>query len=145
MTQLHFSILIQAPKEKVWHTLLDDQPYRLWTSVFADGSYYEGSWEEGESIHFLTPDGCGMASEIAENRYAERVSIRHLGIITHGQVDTQSEEVKAWAPAYETYYLSEKGPDTQVKVTMDSVAEYEAYFQETWPKALAKLKELCEA
>ena len=38
MQKLHFSMLINAPKDKVWHAMLDDQPYRclLYTSDAAD-------------------------------------------------------------------------------------------------------------
>jgi hypothetical protein len=37
-----------------------------------------------------------MVAEIAENRRNEFISIRHLGFIANGIVDTTSEVVKAW-------------------------------------------------
>ena len=46
MQTQHFSIMIDAPKEKVWHSMLDDETYRDWTAAFSEGSYYEGAWEE---------------------------------------------------------------------------------------------------
>lgn len=33
---------------------------------------------------------------------------------------------------------------TEVKVEMDAPAEYEEFMNEAWPKALARLKEICE-
>jgi hypothetical protein len=33
---------------------------------------------------------------------------------------------------------------TEVKVDMDVTPEFEAYMEQTWPKALAKLKMTCE-
>jgi hypothetical protein len=86
MQKLHFSTLINAPKDKVWHAMLDDQPYREWTKAFNEGSYYKGSWEKGSKILFLGPDPNtgeegGMVSRIAENKPYEFISIEHLGIV----------------------------------------------------------------
>ena len=55
MKKLQFSIEINAPKEKVWDTLWQDENYRKWTSVFIEGSFAESDWKEGGKIHFLTP------------------------------------------------------------------------------------------
>lgn len=59
MHRLHFSIVIDAPKEKVWHTMLDEDSYRAWTQVFADGSHYVGDWSKGSKILFLAPEKRG--------------------------------------------------------------------------------------
>ena len=37
MTRLTFSTTINAPKELVWRTMLEDETYRKWTSAFAEG------------------------------------------------------------------------------------------------------------
>ncbi len=34
MSKLNFSIVIDAPKEKVWDTMLEDKTYRIWTEAF---------------------------------------------------------------------------------------------------------------
>lgn len=141
----HFSVEIDAPRRRVWHAMLDPQPYREWTSAFCEGSYYEGGWEAGQRIRFLTPSGEGMVAEIAEHRPLEFVSIRHLGAIhAGGAEDLTSDEVRAWAPAYENYTFSESGGRTRVQVDMDVLPEYEAFMAETWPKALARLKAIAE-
>jgi uncharacterized protein YndB with AHSA1/START domain len=63
MKTLHFSIIINATKEKVWHAMLDDATYRQWTSVFnPSGSYYEGGLNTGDSIRFLGPNEDGTVS-----------------------------------------------------------------------------------
>ncbi len=144
MKILHFSIIIIAPKEKVWGMMLDHESYKSWTAEFAAGSYYEGSWEKGEKIKFLAPDGGGMTSVIAENKPFEFLSIKHLGYIKDGIEDTESPEIKAWAPSFENYTLSENNGVTEVKVDMDVTPEFEEYMAQTWPKALAKLKMVCE-
>src|SRR5687768_15123433 len=111
MQKLHFTILIDAPREKVWHTMLDDATYRQWTEVFASGSHYMGSWEKGSKILFLAPEEdstSGMVSRIVENRPYEFISIEHLGEVHDGKEVTASEQVKTWSGAHENYTFREK-------------------------------------
>ena len=142
---LTFSVEIRAPRSVVWHKMLDAEGYSTWTAAFCEGSYYVGSWETGSKIQFLAPSGDGMTAVVAESRPFEYVSIRHLGEISQGVEDTTSEKVRAWAPAYENYEFTEAGSATTVTVRLDTVPEYEQYMLETYPKALQRLKELCEA
>ena len=151
MQKIHSSIQIQAPKEKVWDTMLQDATYRQWTVPFNPGSYYEGNWEEGSEIKFLgcdeqgNPQPGGMYSRIKENRLHEFVSIEHVGIITpDGVIDTTSDEVKNWAPSFENYTFEEHEGGTKVSVDLDISDEYKAMFEAMWPKALQILKELAE-
>lgn len=143
---LRFSAVIQAPPERVWERMLAPESYREWTAAFMEGSYYEGSWEPGQRIRFLSPMGGGMAAEIAENRRGAFVSIRHLGEVRpDGTEDLDSPAVRAWAPAYENYRFVARGDGaTEVQVEMDSLPSYEAFMLEAWPKALARLKAVCE-
>ena len=145
MKPMNFSITIRAPKEKVWNTMLQQETYRIWTAEFGEGSYYEGSWEQGKKIRFLGPDGSGgMTSVIAENKPYRYLSIKHQGIIKNGIDDTESPEAKAWS-GYENYTFAERGDSTELKVELSAIpAEFEQYMADTWPKALARLKSLCE-
>jgi uncharacterized protein YndB with AHSA1/START domain len=145
MKALHFTTLIQAPRETVWDTMLGPATYRIWTAAFAEGSYFEGSWDQGQRIRFLAPDGRGMTAQIAENREHEFVSIKHLGYVKDGIDDTESEEVRSWAPAFENYSFMNEGAATRVNVDMDITPDFEEYMLKTWPVALAKLKALCES
>ena len=149
MQKLHFSMLINAPKDKVWHAMLDDQPYREWTNAFNEGSYYKGSWEKGSKILFLGPDPNtgeegGMVSRIAENKPYEFISIEHLGIVQNGVEDTTSEAARKWAPAFENYTFNDKDGATEVLVDIDVEDEHAQIFNDMWPKGLRKLKELAE-
>jgi uncharacterized protein YndB with AHSA1/START domain len=149
MKKIHFKIDINASKEKVWDTMLEDATYREWTAPFNEGSYYKGDWTKGSEIIFLGPDPetgkeGGMVSRIAENKKYEFISIEHLGIIKDGVEDTTSEEVKKWTPAFENYTFKEKNGTTEVIVEMDINDEYKEMFEGMWPKALQKLKELAE-
>jgi Activator of Hsp90 ATPase homolog 1-like protein len=150
MEKMHFEVEIHAPREKVWNAMLEDVTYRQWTKPFNEGSVYEGSWEEGSIIKFY---GCdengnqysdGMYSQIKENRKYEFVSIEHLGMIENGVVDTTSEKVKKWAPAFENYTFTDSQGGTLVAVDVDTNKEYTEMFKGVWPKALQILKDICE-
>ncbi len=150
MQKIHFSIQISAPKEKVWHTMLDLPTYKEWTKPFnPGGSYYKGDWSKGSKILFIGPDPetgkeGGMVSRVADNRPYEFLSIEHVGIISDGKEDTTSEEVKKWTPAFENYTFVEKNVGTEVLVDMDINDEYKAMFEDMWPKSLKLLKALAE-
>jgi L-rhamnose mutarotase len=149
MQKLHFSITINAPKEKVWHAMLDDETYREWTKAFNPGGYYKGNWEKGSKILFLGPDPGtgeegGMVSQIEENKPYEFLSIKHIGIINNGVEDTTSEEAKKWAPAYENYTFKEKDRATEVLIAQDMEDEYVEMFSKMWPEGLERLKEIAE-
>lgn len=150
MEKLTFTTIINAPKEKVWHTMLDDVTYREWTKPFNEGSRYEGKWETGSEMRFIGIDdngkeSGGMYSKIKEARLYEFVSIEHLGMLSEtGEIDTTSEEVKKWTPAFENYTFNEKDDGIEVFVELTVPDEWKDMFNDMWPKALAKLKEIAE-
>jgi len=148
MEKMHFSMNINATKEKVWKTMLNEDTYRIWTEAFMPGSYYVGDWSKGSKILFLAPakEGGtgGMVSRIAENKPYEFISIEHLGQMKDGKEDTTSEPVNEWAGALENYTFREIDGKTIVQVDMDTNEEYIEMFQTIWPKALQKLKDLAE-
>lgn len=150
MKKLHHSVLIQAPKEKVWNTMFDEHTYSEWTKVFNPDSHFVGNWKEGSEIRFIGTDTegtgeiGGMISRIKENRLHEFMSIEHVGVIENGVVDTTSEKVKKWAPSFENYTFTEKDGGTEVTVDMEVEEEFEDMFEILWPKALQALKELSE-
>ena len=144
MRTLHYSSVIDAPAKRVWDVMLGPETFRAWTAEFAEGSYFEGAWDAGRKIRFLTPDGSGMTSIIAESRPYAFVSIKHLGIVKDGVDDTESDAARNWAPAYENYTFLEGGSATELRIDVDAPPDFETYMEEAWPKALAKLKSLCE-
>jgi len=144
MTRLTFSTAINAPKELVWRTLLDDETYRKWTSAFAEGSYAVTDWKPGSKALFVGPDGTGMVSRIAEHVPNEFLSIEHLGTVKNGVEDSTSTDVQEWAGAHENYTLRDNGSSVTLTIEMDTADGYKEYFEETWPKALAALKDLAE-
>lgn len=142
--QIQFEATIDAPVAVVWEQMFGAESYRHWTAAFAEGSYFEGSWSQGSRIRFLSPSGDGMVAEIAENRLNEFVSIRHLGLVIKGEDDTDSESVRAWAPAYENYTFSSVPEGTRIVVDQDVTEEFEQSMRDTWSKAFELLKQLCQ-
>lgn len=148
LDKLYFWVSIFAPVEKVYNTMLDDACYREWTSVFDPTSRYEGSWQKGSRIKFLGTghDGKtgGMLSRIRENTPNEFVSIEHLGMVSDGIEILSGAEVESWIGVMENYTFTSYNGKTVVSVDLGSNPEFDSYFSETWPIALAKLKEICE-
>jgi uncharacterized protein YndB with AHSA1/START domain len=144
MTRLQFSTTINAPKEIVWRTMLDDETYRKWTSAFQEGSHAVTDWKAGSKALFLAPDGSGMVSRVAEHRPNEFLSLEHVGIVKNGVEDLASDEVKQWVGARENYRIREQAGRVTLTIEMDTVEDHKQYFEDTWPKALAALKELSE-
>lgn len=148
MDKLNFSIIINATKEKVWNTMLEDKTYRIWTEAFSKGSHYIGDWSKGSKILFLGPNENGemggMVSRIKENKLYEYISIEHLGVVENGKEDTTSDAVKQWAGSLENYTFKNKDGKTELLVDMDINDEYKEMFECMWPAALKKLKELAE-
>lgn len=147
MVRLRFSILINAPRERVWNIMIDDAGFREWTEPFMAGSHFVGTWDEGSKILFLAPGEngeAGMVSRIRANRRHEFISIEHLGVVDSGIEDTTSEAVKGWAGALEEYTLREVAGATELLVETDTAEEYREMFESTWPKALERLKDLAE-
>ena len=152
MKKLQFKTNINAPIAKVYNTMLgldNKATYEAWTAKFNPTSTYEGNWEKGSKILFIGTgeDGekGGMVSEIAENIPNKFVSIRSYGILKGDTEITEGEEIEKWAGGLENYTFEENNGITTVTVDVDMTDDYIDYFNETYPKALNKLKELCES
>jgi uncharacterized protein YndB with AHSA1/START domain len=147
-SRMHIEILIDAAAEKVYRTMLEPSTYNEWTSAFNPSSRYEGSWEKGSTIRFIGEDQegnkGGMISRIRENIPNKFVSIEHLGIFQGDKDITSGPEVEKWAGGLENYTFEERKGNTLVLIDVDVTPEFEAFFGDTWPKALNRLKELCE-
>jgi len=151
MNKLQFKISINAPVEKVFDHMLGIQnksTYEQWTALFNPTSSYEGNWTKGSKMLFIGTDEKGekggMVSEIAENIPNQFISIRHYGLIQANVEITDGPEVEKWANGFENYTFEENNGITKVTVDLDMTEEFMDFMNETYPKALDKLKELCE-
>ena len=148
MKKLRYSVTIKAPVEDVWTTMLANTTYREWTSAFGD-SHYEGDWNQGSEIRFLGSDGDGsfggLIATVEENRPHELVSLRFIGQVVNGEDDTTSEAAKVFIGTHEKYAFSGNGGVATVNVELDSEDEFVAMFDDAWPLALEKLKQIVES
>jgi uncharacterized protein YndB with AHSA1/START domain len=148
MHHIHFKTQINAPQKKVWDTMLNDETYRQWASVFnpdnTTESYVEGSWDAGSDIKFLGKDSdgniSGMIGKIHESRPGEFISIKYSGEILQGKETFYGPDELY----FENYTFNEKDGGTELAVDIDVKDEYKDMFNGMWPKALEKLKELAE-
>jgi uncharacterized protein YndB with AHSA1/START domain len=144
-----YDITINATAEKTYNTMINKGTYEAWAAAFSPGSHFLGSWEKGTKILFLGPgengEMGGMVSRIKDNIPNKYVSIEHYGIVENGKERTTGIDVEAWAGCNENYAFEEKDGKTLLAVTLDINADYKDYFNDTWPKALSKLKELSES
>ena len=126
----------------------DISTYEQWVALFNPTSTYEGNWNKGSKIVFVGVDEQGekggMVSEIVENKENEFISIRHYGLVKGNLEITEGPEVEQWANGFENYTYLEKEGLTTLTVDLDFAEEFADYMNETYPKALLKLKEICE-
>lgn len=148
---LKYQESINASADKVYRTMLGlDNPktYAEWTYEFNPTSQVKGTWEKGSKMYFVGVDENGkeggMVSVIAENDPAKFVSIKHIGMLDGATEITEGPEVESWAGAMENYSFEEMNGQTIVSVETGSTEDHIDCFDEAWPKALTKLKEMCE-
>ena len=141
LNQLHYTVDIAAPREKVWRVLWDDASFRDWSSVFAEGSYAVSDWKEGSTVQFIDPgSNAGMSSVIEQKRPNEYISFRHEAEIKDGKVQPPSD----WSGAHENYTLTSRNGGTTLKVDLDVADEHRQMFEDKFPKALQRIKALAE-
>ena len=151
MKKLQFKVSINAPVAKIYDFMLginNKSTYEEWTSLFNPTSSYEGSWDKGSKILFIGVDEKGekggMVSRVAENIPNRFVSIQLYGLLSADKEITEGPEVEKWANGFENYTFEESNGTTTVIVDLDTIEDFLDYMNQSYPKALDKLKEICE-
>lgn len=148
MKILEYKVNINSQIKTVYATTIDKKHFSEWTAIFAPHSYFEGSWEKGGILKYQCPDEeeriQGMINRIKQNIPNEEIFIQPIGIIENGVEIMSGEKVKNLDKTYEIYRFTKIGPKTEVKIIVSALDKHEQYFNETWPKALEKLKAICE-
>jgi hypothetical protein len=151
MNKLRFYEIINAPANTVYDIMLginNKTTYEEWTALFNPTSTFEGNWVKGSKMLFIGTDEkgekVGMVSEISENIPNQFVSIRHYGLVKDSIEITEGHEVEKWANGFENYLFNEINGITTVNVELDTTDEFIEYMNDAYPKALNKLKEICE-
>lgn len=151
MKKLQFQTKIHAPVAHVYTIMLgigDKTTYEAWAAEFQPTSTYDGSWEPGSKIRFIGVDQQGeqggIIAEIVANDPNRFVSLKTCGFLSKGVEITEGPEVEEWIGGLENYTFREENEYTMVTVDIDVVDDFVDYFNTTWPKALVKLKTICE-
>lgn len=139
---MKFSVEIQATKEVVWNTLWQDKTFREWAGLIDPGTYMVGELKQGSEVQFISAEnGYGVTSLVEHITPNEFLLLRH-------EADTKDtgkqERAKEWTGGTESYTLTQNSDTTTLTVAFDVPAEMEDYFNDAYPKALQKLKELAE-
>jgi uncharacterized protein YndB with AHSA1/START domain len=138
---MQFSIEINAPREKVWKTLFDDETFRDWGNIIDEGQYMVGELKEGNTVEFMSASGYGVKSKVLKLVPNELVQFQQVADTKdHGQGERDNE----WTGGKESYELAEKGGTISLTVKIDVPAELEEIFKARMPKALARVKDLAE-
>jgi uncharacterized protein YndB with AHSA1/START domain len=142
MRPFHLSITINAPREKVWHTLWDDASLRDWASIIDEGTYMVGELKEGAEVQFISAEGGYGVTSLVEKL------IPHELVVFRQVQDTQefgaAEREAQWTGSTETYTLSEHEGITTLEFTTDVPEGLEEIMADRYPKAYARVKELAE-
>lgn len=143
MKEMQFSIKINAPKEKVWETLWQDETFREWSGLIDPGTYMKGELKQGGEVEFISAEnGYGVTSLVEKVVPGEYLLLRH-------SADTQDsgerQREKEWTGGAESYTLAENDGTTTLTTVFDMPAKMEEHFNAHYPEALAKIKELAEA
>ena len=139
---MQFTATIQAPKQKVWRTLWQDDTLREWAGIIDPGTHMVGKLTPGAEVQFISGNGFGVTSLVKELTPCKYVLLLH-------EADTKDsgtqERAKEWTGGQESYSLKETNGNTTLTVAFDVPPELEAYFADTYPKALEVLRQLAEA
>jgi uncharacterized protein YndB with AHSA1/START domain len=144
MTNLSFTVTIEAPASRVWDILWNDISYRHWTSAFQEGSYAVSDWKPGSRVHFISSDGSGIYATIDQLEENALMSFKQIGEVKNFEEQPVGEKTSEWSGALETYRLTETGGITTLLATVDTLESFADYFDNSFPQALNIVKQLSE-
>lgn len=142
MKKIKKFIEINAPKEKVWEALVDNNVNIIWYAFFGEGTHAETDWKVGSKATFTDNTGSGLVSKVVVSKPFEELSIEHQGIVTNGDEDYESDIAKMVKGGLENYYLSENGGLTKLSIECDMSASYFDSMSAAWDEALQKISDL---
>lgn len=145
MKNVTYNISIAASPKMVWDTMIGVETYKEWTNAAWPGSDFKGEWKQGENLHFSGPDGSGTLATVTTFDPYNKILLTHIAMLQPGSVeDRTSEWAKKWVGSLESYSLAENNGATKLTVDMSIPADWEEMFNNDWPIALDRLKQICE-
>jgi len=142
--RLVFTQEINASANEIWNTMWDKDSYPKWATIFCEGTYFTGEMEMGNRIHFLTPKGDGMFSDVGYMIKDKLMILSHIGTLSDFKEMPLDAETERWTGSFEIYKLEEKDGKTTITAEADCVDKYVIYMEEKFPLALQEVKKLSE-
>lgn len=139
-----FKVQINAPAEKVWECLWQDDNYKKWTSAFNTGSHAVTDWQEGSEIRFLNQYKHGVYGFIDKVERYRLMQFRHVGEVKDGINQPLTDKTKVWTNSIESYRLQPNDDGTLLEVAVDIPEEHEQSFDKSFPQAMDILKNMAE-
>lgn len=139
MKLLEYTIQINTTAEKVWDVLFTQDNYKKWASAMNEGTYFEGTWEEGSIMKFLDPKNNGMYNLVEKNIPNKQLSMKHLGWILEGVLTPQN-----WEDSTLDYMLEPNENGTLLIGKVNSLDEFVDFFNSKYPKNFENIKNLAE-
>ena len=139
MKKLEYKTQISATPKKIWDILWTQETYKIWSGVMNEGARFEGNFEEGSLIDLYDAKNNGMFNLVEKNIPHREMTMQHKGWIYDGVREDQG-----WEDSRETYLLTENHEGTELKILVNSLDEFEAFFNTNYPRVLEKIKEIAE-
>ena len=147
METLSYEIIINAPKEKVWGVLWNENTYSEWTKFFNlnSSSFIKSDRKVNGKTYFTNAEGAGMVSTIDSLEKPDQIVFKHLGMRDEaGNEDTESMEVKQWSGCFEKYFLIDFDGKTKLHAEVQTEKDWEEHMNTGFTKGLQIVKELAE-
>jgi hypothetical protein len=148
MKNIRHSIEINAPKEKVWQVLWDDNTLRDWAGIIDPGTYMIGDLQEGNEVNFIGNSDGGVNYGVT-SRVEKLIPYKHIllekiaDIVVNkdGRIEKRDDQ---WTGGLERYDLEEHDGKTRLSNTQDVPDELVEYFNTKLPQVLERIKVLAE-
>ena len=141
---IHKTIEINAPAEKVWQVLLEENYIREWYKSFGEGIEADTDWQLGSKAAFKDQKGNGIFGRIVQHIPNKAITIEYDGFLVEGQPDFESEGAKAAKGSQESYTLQSTPNGTVLVVDCEMDESYIDMMSAAWEKALEKIKQISE-
>ena len=145
LKNIHKSIDIKAPAEKVWQVLLEADYIKNWYTAFGEGIEANTDWQLGSKAVFTDQKGDGMIGRIVTHEPIKKITIEYDGFMSKGQEDLTSENAISAKGSQETYTLEPTNNGTSLDITCDMDESYFEIMFDMWENALQKIKQLAES
>ena len=146
MQKLLYDININAPKKRVWETMLDDKKYKIWVKAFSENSEFIGKWEEGAEVKFFDPNMGGSIAQLDVFNPHDQIVANHIATLTKENIrETTGPITEKWIGTKETYRFVENNGSTRIEIEMETHEDFVDMFNKCWPQALENIKHLTES